>query len=283
MPDNASPELAALQAAMARAMAGHNRAPQDDLAGLSPTTMAALRDDAFGPDSPLLWRGAASPSSLPLCRAIATLLTYFSAAEGARLTPQGRLPQKLLRELHDLHEWEHHPREVIPRLEEDLSVAMLLHALAIDQKWVRKRKGHYLLSRAGKEWLAMPADAQVLQTMRISCLVYDWGYLDGYPPLPMLQQGWGYLIWLLLRFGSEPRPVSFYRDRVLRTWPFLPDILPAPRWGTRESDFHNLFEVRVFYRWLAWLGFVQLSREPRLDADTIVTVTPLLGACWQVR
>ncbi|MFN3712685.1 MAG: hypothetical protein ACK4SX_03380 [Alcanivoracaceae bacterium] len=281
MADRGSAELAAIRAAMAQAMAGHNRTLQDDLAGLSPTAMAALRDDAFGPDSPLLWRGAAS--SIPLFRAITTLLTYFSAPEGARLTPQGRLPQKLLRELHALHEWERHPREMMPRLEEDLPLAVLLHALAIGQGWVRKRKGHYLLSRAGKQWLAMPPDEQALQTMKISCMVYDWGYLDGYAPMPMLQQGWGYLIWLLLRFGSEPRPVSFYRGWVLRTWPFLLDMLPEPKWGTRESDFHNLFEVRVLYRWLAWLGFVQLSREPRLDADTLVTVTPLLEACWQAR
>ena len=49
-------EMAALRAAMEQMMSRHNGAAQDDFAGLSPIEMAALRNDPFGPESPIRWR-----------------------------------------------------------------------------------------------------------------------------------------------------------------------------------------------------------------------------------
>jgi hypothetical protein len=274
-------EMAAMRAAMEQMMSRHNGAAQDDFAGLSPSEMAALRNDPFGPESPIRWRDDPAAQGLPLRRAIVALLEYFSGSGGAKLTPQGRLPQKLLHELYAMHPWYGLGLDRLPRLEEDLPVAELLHALAISQGWLRKRKGHYLLGRAGKDWLAMTPDEQALWTMYASCMRYNWAYLDGFPDMPDVQHGWGYLVWLLLQFGGEPRPVSFYADGLLRAWPFLLDFMPESQYMTREREFHALFETRAFDRWLAWLGFVSLDRERKADAPTTVTVTPLFRACWQ--
>lgn len=280
---NAEDEREALEAVVSAAVRKQNQAPLADFCGLSPAQMYALTWRPFDDISPVVWRDADAALEVPLYRALVMTLEYFAGARGAKLTPQGRLPRKLLRMLHELHCWDPVGLNEPPHLEEYLPVAVLLHALIVHEKLVRKRHNHYLLTPRGREWLADAAGNQTLWVMQASCQRYNWGYLDGYPELPEFQQGWGYLLWLVLQYGGEERPTSFYADKLLRAWPFLIEGLEADPWETPERMFAHIFELRGFQRWLAWLGFVRLARERRPDAEIMVRASPLLHQCWRAR
>ena len=275
--------LRAMQATLGQKMEQANRTPLDDFAGLSPVQMAALRDDGFGGASPIRWCGDGQAADMPLCVAMRAVLDYFAEPKGAKLTPQGRLPRRLLVILHDLHQWDIYQQETPPAREEYLPVAELLHALIVHRKLVRKRNGCYLLTRKGQEWQTMAPETQARWMMEVSVQGYNWGYLDGYPELPSLQHGWGFIVWLLLCFGSEQRSADFYADKVLNAWPFLLEGLDTLAHTSPRRCFGNIFEIRVAVRWLAWLGLVSFSRERRPDAELMIRPTSLFFQCWGLR
>lgn len=283
MAENSDEELEALRVEMQQKVDERNHTPLDDFSGLTPEQMHTLFYDPWSESSPVIWQASEEAADMPLRHALVTVLEYFSGPKGAKLTPQGRLPRKLLTALHELHAWDPIFHDRFPHMEEDSRVATMMHALVRHEGFVRKQHGHYLLTRKGRDWLARDPADQAGWIMQFSSQVFNWAYLDGHAELSEFQMGWPFLLWLVLQYGHEQRPVSFYTERILRAWPWLLDELEDHPYRTREAQFDSICSVRGFQRWLGWLGFVFVERERFPEAEVMVQATPLLKQCWALR
>lgn len=283
MVENQDNDLEALHAKMQQEVDKRNRTALDELSGLSPEQMHALVYNPWTDASPIVWRAAEAAAEIPLRHALVMVLEYFSGSKGAKLTPQGRLPRKLLLALHALYVWDSMFTDWSPRLEEDLLVAQEMHALIRHEGFVRKQHGHYVLTKKGRDWLARDPVDQAGWIMQFASETFNWAYLDGFSQLTHLQTGWPFLLWLVLQYGDAQRPASFYTERVLRAWPWLLDELEELPYMTREEQFNSICHIRGFQRWLGWLGFVSMERERRPEAETMIQAAPLLKQCWALR
>ncbi len=142
LPDGFS--LEELQALLDQEMQRVNQVGLEDFDGLSPVQMDGMLEDPFGPASPLRLQPPEDwAQALPLRRALLALLEYFTGEKGEKLTPQGRLPRKLLLQIHALRPWgiDAFFDEREPRLEEDLPVAAMLFSAVLGDKLLRKTSG----------------------------------------------------------------------------------------------------------------------------------------------
>lgn len=258
---------------------------EDDYPPLTPEDMEALIFDPFGEASPINWHGGERAGAMPLHRALVMTLEYFAGDKGEKLTPQGRLPRRLLHELYASYDyWDGEDAGYKPRLEQDFPPGHLLHGLIAREGWVRKRHGHYLLTNKGRAWLEKPVEERVFEVMQMSCQGYPWGFLDGFPELPTLQQAWAFVLWLLLQRADRERSLAWYEEALLRLRPSYIEELPRGGFLPREQVFQSLVECRVFKRWLCWLGFVRVRREGKgLDSYLVARGTDLLWDCWEIR
>lgn len=265
---NPEAEFEALWAEKQREVDIINRTPNPAFQGLCPEQMYFLHYFPFtSPLSPIagafsfqeppgLMAVPADLETMPLVRALRTCLAYFAGDKGEKLTPQGRLPRKLLMALYELHPWSLGGANFKPNLEEDFSPAMMLHTITVSEGWLRKAHGRLHLTKKGRKLLDSSA-AEQFEAVFVAVLCrFNWAYLDGWPPFPQLQQAWSYLIWLLLRFGQEERRVSFYLDALL---------LACPDWSESIGPELTTFSLRAmlftrfFDRFLHYFGWVELS------------------------
>ena len=278
------PELRAMVEKKQKEILAHNQAPMDDFAGLSPAQMYALVNQPWdSPETPVqaqLTTMEMVEASL-LCRGMLVALQYFSPDKGEKLTLQGRWPKKLLMQIFELGDAGSLIPGRPPRLEEDSPLARALHVILYQGGLLRKAKGRMLTTQKGKQLMTMPVNAcewiEHQYTER-----FNWAYLDGFPEAVRYQQHWGYLVWLLLKYGEEERPLSFYVDCYLKAWPMFLDELPEDQLGRApEGIFQSIFEVRYIRRGFAWLGWVDYRQEGRgLDATIMLRATPAFYQRW---
>lgn len=284
--ENIPPELKALLEQKRQEMLAYNHSPLDEFAGLTPSQMSALFNDPWesleSPIKPQMATPDLVSSSL-LCQSMLIALEYFSSEKGEKLTPQGRWPQKLLLKIYELGDADERSFGQKPRLEEDWPIANVLHGLLAEARLLRKSRDRMLTTKAGKQLLARPATAY--EWIDVAFIRnFNWAYLDAYPEVQRVQHHWGFMVWLLLKYGNEERPVSFYSDAFLKAWPMFLDELPEDRFGrSREELFKHLFALRYIQRGFAWLSWVEYRYEGKgFDAEIWLKATPSFYQRWSV-
>lgn len=282
--NNIPPELKAIIEQKRQEILAQNNTPLDDFAGLNPSQMYMLINNPWeSPESPIKAL-MATPDLLStsiLCQSMLIALEYFSSEKGEKLTPQGRWPRKLLLKLYELSDADEWPFDRKPRLEEDWPIASALHGILVHGRLLRKSKDRMITTKAGKQLLAIPTTA--CEWLEVSFTQnFNWAYLDGYPEVQRYQQHWGFMVWLLLKYGKEERPFSFYSDHFLKAWPMFLDELPEDRFARSKKDqFKHIFALRCIQRGFAWLGWVDYRYEGKgLDAEIWLTASPAFYTRW---
>ncbi|GAA3983616.1 hypothetical protein [Hymenobacter antarcticus] len=271
----------------------YNNAPLASFSGLSPEQMHHLMYDPLGAASPVRLRAelpAAVLDQVPLLRVTEELLRLVQREGHIKLTAGGALPRKYL---HELYGHGILPDEFVEsgfvkiNREIDSSFLHTVHIIATGAGLVKKIHGKLTVTKKG-QLLQPPAQRSQLLRLLLEVFTskFNWGYFDVYgnDESPAGQLAWAYSIYLLARFGSDPRLMEFYADKYLLAFPFIINSVQEVEYMTREAQIRNYYNGRVFFRFARWFGLAHIKERqygPDAEADQ-VTATPLVAQLFQV-
>ena len=258
----------------------------DDFDGLSPAEMDKLIYSPFSDESPIQFNSKLEKHDLadcPIYQICREVLSAVSVENGLKLTATGNLPPKMVA---DIYAKKYLPDEDIEngivkmRNEKDwIAIHSVKIALQVGGI-VRKYKGRLMLTKKGKQ--LFPADSG---TELFFCFFeafstkFSWAYNDGHYNDQVGQVGGFYLLYLVNKYGDEPRLQEFYISRYLKAFPMFKD--EAPESG--EIDYkRNEYAagLRFFKRFAHWFGFVDIQVENEksyFDRKIIIKKTEFLS------
>lgn len=225
----------------------YNNRPLADFDGLSPADMHRLLYGSFNDSVIHIIDHHSAVDEIPFVRMIAALLEEINADSGLKLTASGYLPLKTVRTLYDLRILGDEPIDFgITKLrsESDTLTIRLTRIIAELAGYIRKTHGRLYRTKKGRNFRN--------QRNVISSLIstfgekYNLAYFDGYASDQIAQIGYRYSLYLLKKYGEQPRDSSFYSDRYFRAFPSL-------RTGSASDD--NCYRLRTFDRFLSYFGF----------------------------
>ncbi len=238
--------------------------PLEDFAGLSSEQMYRLLYYPFeSPDLVLFPETMTEEPMAPILK-LFRLLAEAIGEQGLKPTAKGNLPRKFCREA-ALAFWgeaayrEHTQYGAINKELDffDLHVVRVVAELA---GMVRKYKGRFILSRNCRSLLAQGGMAAVYPRLLHVCAGgFNWGYWDGYPDAPSVQQAFLFSLYLLSRFGQDSRSSVFYEDHFLQAFPMLVDELAPLPYQTAEQQARSCYTLRTLVNFSAFLGLATVE------------------------
>ncbi|MFP4146824.1 MAG: hypothetical protein ACLFSI_03835 [Halorhodospira sp.] len=253
-----------LRDAVAEKVAELNQSPVADFQGLSREQMHWLLHAPF--DAPDLVRFAEGIEARPAAAAFRILEVIVEAAgeDGIKLTAKGNLPRAVVFEAKQALKAEGLKREWLPgviRNEDDFLELHLIKVTAGLARFTRKERGRLKATRATQkrfrkgEWAAI-----YYALLQAYCRQFNWAYADGWPDLRIVQDSFAFFLYLLHRFGDEPRPVPFYQQCFMQAFPAAlhevgeGGLLPGER---PERVVQSCWSVRTVLRFAMPFGLVE--------------------------
>lgn len=269
----------------------YNDAPLAAFSGISPALMHTLVYDPWGPASPLRLRPELANEALdqiPFLRLTEELLRVVQRDGFIKLTALGALPGKYL---HELYEFGFLQEDMIDagytklHRETDVPGLATVHHNAERAGLLRKVHGKITLTK-NAERLRQPAyRAELLrQVLTFFTEKFNWAYHDGHASPTAGQTGWAFSMWLLLKFGDQPRPLQFYADNYQQAFPFLMADFTDANWGTPAGQLMSCYGHRMFAHFAHWFGLASIEqyRMGQAQADCLVASTALLGRLFEL-
>ncbi|WP_024327837.1 hypothetical protein [Thioalkalivibrio sp. AKL19] len=255
-------------AVVAAAVAEVNARPLDDFAGLSPEQMGALLYSPFEhPELVSFAEGVAECPTTVMSVLFRVLADTIRAEGGIPLTPKGNLPLRVVADAWAAVEAaglepEWHPGS--RRKEDDFPELHVTRLLVQMSGLGRKYRGRLQLTRSTQQKIERGDWASIFrELLRWHTREFNWAYQDGYPPLPTVQQGALFSLYLLARFGDEWRPVSFYIDAFERAFPVALD--EADEYDgpfSAQEVLRNVWPLRTFMRFAHPFGLIEERDDP---------------------
>lgn len=88
---------------------------------------------------------------------------------------------------------------------------------------------------------------------------YNWS-LNDYPDKPVGQLGWGFLIYMLAKYGDEVKSIQFYVEKYSVAFPYFINFFKTG-YSTPVEVFRNCYELRTFEQFLLWAGLVSFEKR----------------------
>jgi SEC-C motif len=262
-----------------------NDAPEPDFHGLSPTQVHDIIYHPF--DSPRMVSFRERLSFEPEAELILILDEIRKAIEspaGLKATQTGALPRSFAKHMKPLLAPYSEIFDLLPDIKVnkegdlfDLHVGrMILKVSGL----LRTYKGKFILSRNCRDLLKNGQFAAVYPVLfRSMATRFNWGYWDLFPDVSPVQSFFAFGLYLLSKYGREPRPAEFYVDAFIDAFPMLVFEIPPSPYDTDPIDeFMHLFITRVIKRVWVFFGLASMTskrREPYGFEHTIMA-TPLL-------
>jgi len=251
-------------AELARLIAAKNAAPLDELFGLSPEQLDRFLYHSF--DSPGLVDFNLTLNSFPdapLLRLFNILLSA-TAREELKATSQGNLPIKVVQaaalSYYGEQGYQERRQYLSFRTETDFPVLHTVRLLAVMAGFIRRQKGYFRLTKNGSAVVEKGMDGQAFfKIFKAYTGKFNWGYNDGYPEMYFIQHAFLFTLLVLQKFGDTFRPVSFYEDLFLSTFPQMISVVPDVFNDTREDTLKHCFSLRSLSRFAHFFGFVELN------------------------
>jgi hypothetical protein len=244
-----------------------NQAGLDDFQGLSPDQMHRFLYFPF--ESP---QYVSFPDVLdtdpdaPIAR-LFRLLADAIGEKGLKGTATGNLPRQFCRDaaLALLGEEGYREKTRLTGINKEPDFRQMhVTRLVVEMAGLmRSSKGKFELTGECRKLMAEAGMTAVYPLLLRSFVQkFNWGYGDGYPDCPMIQQSFGYTFYLLSRYGEEWKPASFYADCFLQAFPLAADEFRNVAIGTPEETAASCFALRSLDRFAELLGLVEIDRDP---------------------
>ena len=268
-----------LQQYISQLMHTHNNRPVADFSGYSPLEMGKLLYKTFEAGSPIELNTLTQEEyrQIPLLNHIRYLAEIIAEAGELKLTQKGNLPTKIVAALARREPAiNERLRPVTDTLKEADSIPATLSRFMLDLCGISKKRNNKLsLTKAGEKLLGN--EEELLRTvLQKYCYRFNWAYFDAYEVGPTGQQGFGFSLVLLSKWGEQQRQDQFYADSYFRAFPFLINESITPSYGSVQQYVSHAYSLRNFDRFGTYFGLVETTKE-RWDTDKLVKKTELFG------
>ena len=269
-PDNGDVEyFFEIQKYLGSLVGRRNAAPLEDFSGLSPEQMHNLLYYPLESErSPVSLRENLSGETIdaiPFFRLVEEFIRIVKREKFIKLTPKGALPRKILHELYGLGFLKEKLIEngyVKLMRESDSVVLTTLPIVARLSGLITKKFGRFTLTNRGQKFVEGNRREELFRLVFETFTdKFNWDYNDGHPVSGVGQFGWGYTIFLLLKYGDSDRTVGFYADKYMNAFPTLLDRFHVGILGPARKQCTSCYALRCFERFLKWFGFVQFEGE----------------------
>lgn len=241
----------------------HN-ASRADFEGLSPNEIHYLLYATYADISCLKIQKNIDDLTLdriPFFRLTEEFLKNIQRNGRIELAPPGALPKNIVHELYS------HRFIIDERIEggftklngeDDCISIKTLHVNTLLIGAIEKMNNRLFLTKKGQELLQRGSRVELFrQTLMAFTDKFNWASHDRYPREPVGQLGWGYIMYLLSKYGNTERPVEFYIHKYLRAFPGTLDAFAVSLPGAASTLFESCFAIRTHERFLSWFGFVR--------------------------
>lgn len=265
--------------------------PEKD--GLSPLDMHQILYSTFGAESPIGFRDTISNKDLdkvPFLNLFEEYLSLLAEHKELKLTATGNLPPKVCKELYGkgiLKEEQIESGVTKLTKEKDSMIIQNLKILADISGITKKRKNKLSLTKKGKLLCEPKSRVKLFKELfLVNCSRFNLGYHDAYPQ-QALHQTFGYLLLLLLRYGTEQRTLCFYAEKKILAFPSELDYFVA-RFSTKEEMYEHCLGVRMFERFMNYYGFIdysdhKYSKEKPFGEPIRLQTTSLFSSIFELR
>ena len=258
--------------------------PQFD--GLSPIEMQNLLYRIFEDGCPVELNKL-SPSEyleVPILNEAKYILKIIEDSEELKLTPRGNLPTKIVADIYNqgFIKEDHIEAGIVKLRTERDSLSITVTRLILEIAGIIKKRNNKLsLTKKGSK--IFNDDHKLLKAIFITFgTKFNWGYFDGYGDNIVGQQGFGFTIHLLSRYGDKLELCSLYSDKYFTAFPDLLNLLEPSLYRPIEEIALDCYTTRTFERFLNYFGVVDLQSRRRLDDNSKVVKTELFDRLFKI-
>jgi len=260
-----------------------NQEAQEDFAGLNSKQMSSLLSTPFDCEQVLRF----SKQWQPQCSFLTLFdkLVAFIGEGKVKATDEDNLPLKWCKEI-----FVEYKRGLLNTTrgissEEDF---LDLHSVRLSCELagiLQREKGEFSLTQKYFDLKGEKHRAELVMLLfRTYIEKFNWGYNDGYAELPNEQRFFAFSLYLLQKFGDQPRPSGFYCERFIQALPPLLSGLEPDKYLSPEKLFSNIYYVRTLMRFAHFFGLIVLKSDPKAvgKIDYFVEKTPALDSLFSV-
>lgn len=240
-------------------------APEDNFDGLSRREMRTIIYSPFADECPIRIRAKLNATLLdesPIFRIAMNLMDTIKDAGGVKQTSAGNLPPRIVKDIY--------AKEYIVDQEIEAGITKLnqetkwiiFHSTKIVlklAKLVRVYKGRLLLTNKARKLLQNNDRSGLFHLLfNTFATQFNWAYNDGHEDEEIGQVGFLYILYLLHKYGEEPREFSFYSALYFRAFP----VFNKQESHSFPGSNHFIVTHRFFMHFAKWFGFAEISRPP---------------------
>ncbi len=240
----------------------YNRSAQPDFEGLSPEQMRLILHFPFSPGCPVRFKTGTLPEAVsysPILKACLVILDSIHPDKGLKLTQNGNLPRKVVSDISNLSLLKNinervHLNKTLN--EHDYVPAAMANALLRVAGITRLQYNKMYITGKGKKM----SDNKILLFQSLFTAFttrYNKGYLDYYGETSIGNLGILYVIYLLLKYGSEKRNAEFYAKLYFKAFPTLIGEIKPYTFKDQEQTAIDCFILRLFNRGLFLFGLIE--------------------------
>lgn len=259
-------------------MERRNNAPDDSFQGLSSSEMHRLLHFPF--ESPYVvsfdFDAVKSINDAPVLRLL-ILIAEAIGDEGLKPTAKGNLPRAAARSIAK----EYLSEETHQRLthfgefagEEDVPDLQVVRLIAMKAGFIRKFKGKFIVTKKCRDLINRYAWAQIFESLfKTFIREFNWAYPRSIIEEPFLQHSFAFTLYMLQKFGNQPRPDKFYADRFIEAFPMICNGIPDTEYFNSEERVKNAYISQVLFSFGEKFG---LLKSEFVNRDSVITVLPL--------
>jgi len=264
-----------------------NTTPNEDFHGLSSEQMHRFLHFSF--ESPELVRYSDQTAMEPESKAALLLSSLVEriGEDGVKLTAKNNLSLKLCQEIAARY-LEHYDdrflRSIKIRSEEHFEGLNAIRLTAQLGGLFRITKGRLFLTNKCKKALNSGGMKKIYPLLfNAYTRKFNWGFLDGYESLGIIQQSFLFTLYLLHQYGMDWRPAAYYADSFIQAFPLSLKDVEQKFYEKPEETLRRVYILRSLERFADFFGLVELKSvsDTPYKPEYQVRVTSLLDALLQ--
>ncbi len=257
-------------------MTSENQYFDVDFEGFSPINMHGLLYSPFDEKkSPLILANEIDEkliSNVKFNNHIINYLLKLKEEEPLKLTQKGNLPRKFCMEFLKDNFTENSSKTYIEKhpimKEEDSFYIRLINILTGLAGFTKKVQGKKSLTKKCNKLLAFESSYQIYRNIFLTYIrKFNWGYSDLYPEASIIQKGFGFLIFLVQKYGDKPKESEFYSNKFLRAFPITINEFSDNPYFTGKDQYKKCYYIRTFDRFLYRFGLIDIEKKGKFPSE----------------
>ena len=238
--------------------------------GLSPNQMSSIMYSPFVCDNDIFKVEIKNEDILhnsSMLQQALFFLNKLKSEDGIKATQKGNLSKKFVVEFFEQF-FKKEKFVMRPNRESDLPEVTQLRFLLDESGYIKKRSNKFLLTKKGIALLENNNIKELFENLLINYInEWNWGYMDGYPELNLIQQSATFNFLLLKKKCKDWTIDDVLGEAYLDAFPALVREIPPRDYSTPRNQVIRCFSLRFLNRFCLPMGLVELEEKDNFGED----------------